>query len=87
MSWGHAFYVLCPFHASYKHCCSDCKRGMRDEIVYWNCKKGNRSKHICVNCFATRTLRGVMKYGGLPQNWGRCDAKINYDEVYQQEEE
>ena len=73
MSWGHVFYVMCPRHAGRDQCCDDCKRNIFNEIMYWNCKDGEHAKHICVNCFAVRTLRGKMKYGQLPNNWGRCD--------------
>lgn len=75
MSWGHAFYVMSPFRARWDQCCDDCRRKMAREIMYWNCKRGENAKEICVTCFGTRTLRGMMKYEYLPENWGRYDTR------------
>ena len=73
MSWEHAMYVMSPHRASGNQVCYDCKRNMQSEIMYWNCKRGKTARNICVTCFAVRTLRGIMKHGYLPHNWGRCD--------------
>ena len=79
MSWGHAMYVMSPHRAGWHQSCDDCKRLMKQEIMYWNCKRGNQSRNICVTCFAVRTLRGMMKHGYLPDNWGRCDVTAGGD--------
>lgn len=78
MSWGHAMYVMSPYRAGHQKSCDDCKRSIAMEIMYWNCNRGDKAKTICVTCFATRTLRGIMKHGYLPDNWGRCDVAATH---------